>query len=92
MNGPSSEYERYAVAPYEVAHKLGPYRRMERLGRPLPLLMVCRNGQAQANFRDARGGLPMLTATHGVVFAGPLTGNAMVWRLDGAQVALHCRW
>lgn len=91
MNGPSSEYERYAVAPYEMAHKLGPYRRMERLGRPLPLLMVCRNEQAQANFRDARCGLPMLTAIQEPVLAGPLTGNATVWRLDGTQVALHCR-
>ncbi len=85
------EYERHAILPYEVAHKLGPYRRMERLGRSLPLLMVCRNEQVQANFREARGGLPMLTATQGAALAGPLTGNATVWRLDGTQVALHCR-
>ncbi len=85
------EYERYSVVPHQVAHKLGPYRRMERLGRPLPLLMVCRTEQAEANFRDARGGLPMLTITQGPAFAGPLTGNATVWRLDGTQVALHCR-
>ena len=85
------EYERHAVAPYEVAHKLGPYRRMATLGRPLPLLMVCRNEQAEANFREARGGLPMLTATQGTIFAGPLTGDATVWRLDGNQAALHCR-
>ncbi len=85
------EYERYSVAPHRVAHKLGPYRRMARLGRPLPLLMVCRNEQAQANFREARGGLPLLTATQGTAFVEPLTGNATVWRLDGTQVALHCR-
>ena len=85
------EYERHAVAPNEVAHKLGPYRRMERLGRPLPLLMVCRNEQAQANFREARGGLPLLTATQGPAITGPLTGIATVWRMDGAQAALHCR-
>ena len=85
------EYERHAVAPYEVAHKLGPYRRMATLGRPLPLLMVCQTGQAEANFREAREGLPMLTATQGPAFAGPLTGIATVWRMDGAQVALHCR-
>ncbi len=85
------EYERHAVLPNQVAHKLGPYRRMERLGRPLPLLMVCRNEQAEAHFREVRGELPMLTATQERAFAGPLTGNATVWRLDGAQVALHCR-
>ena len=85
------EYERHAVAPYEVAHKLGPYRRMATLGRPLPLLMVCQTGQAEANFREARGGLPMLTAAQGPAFAGPLTGTATVWRMDGAQVALHCQ-
>ena len=85
------EYERHAVAPYEVAHKLGPYRRMERLGRPLPLLMVCRTEQAEANFREVREGLPMLTGTQERAFAGPLTGNATVWRLDGAQVTLHCQ-
>ncbi len=85
------EYERHAVLGYEVARKLGPYRRMATLGRPLPLLMVCQTGQAEANFREARGELPMLTATQGPAFAGPLTGIATVWRLDGAPVALHCR-
>ena len=85
------EYERHAVLPYEVAHKLGPYRRMVALGRPLPLLMVCQTGQAEANFREARGGLPMLTATQGPAFAGPLTGFLTVWRLDETQVSLHCR-
>ena len=85
------EYERHAVAPHQVAHKLGPYRRMERLGRPLPLLMVCRTEQAEAHFREVRGELPMLTATQERAFAGPLTGRATVWRLDGSQVALHCR-
>ena len=85
------EYERHAVAPYDVARKLGPYRRMAALGRPLPLLMVCRTEQAEANFREAGRGLPMLTATPGPALAGPLTGPATVWRLDGVRVALHCR-
>ncbi len=85
------EYERYSVLPNQVAHKMGPYRRMEGLGRPLPLLMVCRTEQAEANFRSVREGLPMLTSTQERAFAGPLTGNATVWRLDGAQVSLHCR-
>ena len=85
------EYERHAVVSYDVAHKLGPYRRMEGLGRPLPLLMVCRTEQAEANFREVREGLPMLTATQERAFAGPLTGNATAWRLDGTQVSLHCR-
>ena len=85
------EYERHAVAANEVARKLGPYRRMARLGRPLPLLMVCETEQAEANFRDAGEGLPMLTATQGLAFAGPLTGGATVWRVNGTQAALHCR-
>ncbi len=85
------EYERHAVLPNQVAHKLGPYRRMERLGRPLPLLMVCRTEQAEANFQGVREGLPMLTATQERAFAGPLTETATVWRMDAAQVALHCR-
>ena len=34
------EFERSAVAPQDVDHKLGPYRRMAASGRPLPLLMV----------------------------------------------------
>lgn len=57
---------------------------MERLGRPLLLLMVCRNEQAEANFREAKGGLSILTTTQEPAFAGPLTGIATVWRLDGA--------
>ncbi len=85
------EYERHSVLPHQVAHKLRPYRHMERLGRPLPLLMVCRTEQSETNFREVRKGLPTLTTTQERSFAGPLTGNVMVWRLDGAQVALHCR-
>ena len=85
------EYERHAVMSYDVAQKLRPYRRMDALGRPLPLLMVCETERAEENFREVRGGLPMLTASQGSAFAGPLTGNAPVWRLDGAPVALHCR-
>ena len=85
------EYERYSVVPYHAAHKLGPYRRMAGTGRPLPLLMACRTEQAEANSREARGGLPMLTTTQERAFAGPLTGMATVWRLDGTQVALNCR-
>ena len=85
------EYERHAVHRYQVAQKLGPYRRMAAAGRPLPLLVVCETEQGERNFREARGGLPMLTAAQERAFAGPLTGNATVWRLDGGQVALHCR-
>ena len=84
------EYERHAVLPNQVAHNLGPYRRIEALGRPLPLLMVSQTELAEANFRGAAGDLPMLTATQGPAFAGPLTGIATVWRMDGDQVALHC--
>ena len=56
----------------------------------MPLLMVCRIALAEDNFKDAGRGLPMLTATQESAFAGPLTGSATVWRLDGTQVGLHC--
>ena len=32
------EFERSAVSPQDVAHKLGPYRRIAAAGHPLPLL------------------------------------------------------
>ena len=85
------EYERHAVLPNQMANKQGPYRRMATLGRPLPLLMVSATDLAEQNSREARGGLPMLTATQGSALAGQLTGIAMVWRLDGTQIALHCQ-
>ena len=85
------EFERRAVQRWQVAEKLGPYRRMAETGRPLPLLMVCETERALVNFLEARGGLPMLTALQERAFAGPLTGAATVWRRNGTQVALHCR-
>ena len=84
------EFERTAVSPQEVEHKLGPYRRMAVAGRPLPLLMVCETARGQRNFRVAAGALPMLTATQERAFAGPLTGAATVWGRDGVPAALHC--
>ena len=84
------EFERRAVQPWQVVDKLGPYRRMAATGRPLPLLMACETDRAEENFRTGGGRLPMLTATQGPAFAGPLTGIATVWRMDGDQVALHC--
>ena len=85
------EFERRAVQRWQVAEKLGPYRRMAATGRPLPLLMVCETELGEENFREARRGLPMLTTTQVQAFAGPLTGGATVWRRNGTQVALHCR-
>ena len=70
------EYERYSVLPYHVASKLGPCRRMARAGRPLPLLMVCRAEQAEANLREVKEGLPMLATTQERAFAGPRHGVA----------------
>ena len=57
----SIEFERQAVSPYEVEHKLGPYRRMAAAGRPLPLLTVCETARGRHNFRAADGTLPMPT-------------------------------
>ena len=85
------EFERRAVQRFEVAEKLGPYRRMATAGQPLPLLMVCETERGLGNFREAGGALPMLTALQERAFAGPLTGGATVWRRNGTQVALHCQ-
>ena len=82
------EFERTAVAPQDVDHKLGPNRRMAAAaGRPLPLLMVCEMARGRANFRAAAGALPMLTATLERALAGPVT----VWSRNGVPAALHCR-
>ena len=85
------EFERSAVSPYDVSHKLGPYRRMAAAGRPLPLLMVCETARGRTNFRAAAGTLPILTATLERALAGPLTGPATVWSRDGVPAALCCR-
>ena len=87
----SIEFERRAVSPYEVEHKLGPYRRMAAAGRALPLLMVCETARGRRNFRNAAGTLSMLTATQEGAFAGPVTGAVTVWSRDGVPAALHCR-
>ena len=87
----SIEFERRAVQPFQVEHKLGPYRRMAAAGRPLPLLMVCETARGRQNFRAAAGTLPMLTATLEWALAGPVTGAVTVWSRDGIPAALHCR-
>ena len=87
------EFERYSVQRWHVAHKLGPYRRMARAGRPLPLLVVCETEQGEESFRDAAAsaGPPMLTATQERALSGSLTGPATVWRHNGTAVMLHCQ-
>ena len=85
------EFERRAVSPQEVEHKLGPYRRMAAAGRALPLLMVCETARGRRNFRAAARRLPMLTATLERALAGPVTGAVTVWSRDGVPAALHCR-
>ena len=87
----SIEFERRAVQPFQVEHKLGPYRRMAAAGRPLPLLMVCETARGRQNFRAAAGTLPMLTTTLEMALAGPVTGPVTVWSRDGIPAALHCR-
>ena len=87
----SIEFERRAVEPFQVEHKLGPYRRMAVAGRPLPLLMVCETARGRQNFRAAAGALPMLTTTLELALAGPVTGSVTVWSRDGVPAALHCR-
>ena len=85
------EFERSAVSPYDVSHKLGPYRRMAAAGRSLPLLMVCETARGRANFRAVAGTLPMLTAILERALAGPLTGPVTVWSRNGVPAALRCR-
>ena len=85
------EFERSAVSPYDVSHKLGPYSRMAAADRPLPLLVVCETGRGEVNFRAAGRGLPMLTATQERALAGPLTGAVTVWRRNGEPATLHCQ-
>ena len=85
------EFERRAVQPFQVEHKLAPYRRMAAAGRALPLLMVCETALGRRNFRAAAGTLPMLTATLERALAGPVTGAVTVWSRDGVPAALHCR-
>ena len=85
------EFERTAVSPQEVEHKLGPYRRMAASGRPLPLLVVCETYRGEENFSVAGRRLPMLTAIQENAFAGPVTGAVTVWSRDGVPAALHCR-
>ena len=84
------EFERSAVIPSEVEHKLGPYRRMAETGRPLPLMVVCETARGQRNFQAAAGRLPMLTATLQRALEGPVTGAMTVWSRDGTPAALHC--
>ena len=55
------EFERYSIQPSLVEHKLGPYRRMAALGRPLPLLVVCETARGRNTFQAATRNLPMLT-------------------------------
>ena len=85
------EFERRAVQPFQVEHKLGPYRRTAAAGRPLPLLMVCETARGRQNFRAAAGTLPMLTTTLELALAGPVTGPVTVWSRNGVPAALHCR-
>ena len=85
------EFERRAVQWWQVAEKLGPYRRMAATGRPLPLMMVCETELGEENFQEARRGLPMLITTQELALAGPLTGTVTVWRNGDVPAALHCQ-
>ena len=85
------EFERRAVLPFQVAEKLGPYRRMAAAGRALLLLMVCETELGEQNFQAGGDRLPMLTATLERALGGPLTGAVTAWRNGGVPAALHCR-
>ncbi len=85
------EFERHAVFHYSVERKLGPYRRLARDGRPLPLLIVCETLQGRRAFDADAGDLPILTTTLDLALASPLTGPVTVWGRNGVPAALHCR-
>ncbi len=84
------EFERYSVLPSQVEHKLGPYRRMAALGRPLLLLVVCETARGRNTFQAATRNLPMLTATLERALQGPVTGPVTVWSRDRMPAELHC--
>ena len=70
---------------------MGPYRRMARIGRPLPTLVVCDSEQVEENFLAMAGKLALFTTTMARALAGPLTGGDSVWRSpSGEPAALHC--
>ena len=85
------KFERRAVLPFQVAEKLGPYRRMAAARRALPLLMVCETELGEENFQAGGDRLPMLTATLERAMAGPLTGAVTVWHNGGVLASLHCQ-
>ena len=78
------EYERHAQL-WRSEGKLGPYRRMARIGRALPLLVVCDAAQTEEIFLTLAGNLPLLTATLERALAGPITGGDTVWRSPSGQ-------
>ena len=84
------EYERNTIRG-RSERKLGPYRRMARIGRSLPALFVCDAAETEEYFLEMAGDLPLLTATLERALPGPLTGADTVWRspTDGS-VELHC--
>ena len=84
------EYERSTIRG-RSERKLGPYRRMARIGRSLPALFVCDAAETEEYFLAMAGDLPLLTATLERALSGPLTGADTVWRspTDGS-VELHC--
>ena len=86
------EYERSAIAPSDVHHKLRTYRRMAAAGRTLPLLVVCETERGRANFQTVGSDLPVLTSTMERALAGPLTGPVTAWTRNDVPAALHCRF
>ena len=84
------EYERNTIVR-RSQRKLGPYRRMARIGRALPALFVCDASETEEYFLANAGDLPLLTATLEHALAGPITGADTVWRSPaGETVELHC--
>ena len=87
----SLEYERF-TGSQRTESKLGPYRRLALLGRPLPVLMVCDTQRVAEIFLAVAGDLPLLAATLEQALAGPISGGAAVWRVpSGDPAALHCQ-
>ena len=52
------EYERYTIRPAWAREKLGPYRKMAAIGRPLPLLVVCAAEQGEEQYQAPPEGCP----------------------------------
>ena len=83
------EYERSARSPEPIARKLSGYDSLRRSNR-WPVLVVCRNDLAEANFQRTghRIGIPMLTTTVRRLSRHGAVDNPDCWSVYGRPAAI----